>query len=425
MSEIQVDLNNKVLVSLDGKILTKASLPKLTFEHNQAKFPPGTGSMQEVGRLSFRTSTTNTIYIDFGDGSEVYSEQFEDTIEFHANNPIHNYTHADNYKVSIWFEYPQLINLINIYFAPFIGEFPSQLGLYNLETIDIHSSRFESFPESFLGGVFNSVRLQNITSSVINYIPSWITSSRIETLNLHSNFNLNDKNTSNLDKLINIQGLNTFYTSHCNITNNSIPNNWKDISELRTLGLGINPITEITEELNNCKQITRLIFGIQYGVTGNQQQLHFTSWGVGVTNMNNLQALEWTNLSNAPATLPTGIETATNLKTLIASSAYRTQERIDDFVDDVYTIVTNNADIAGVDTLLRQVYLNIGNYSNQTLPYTVRPTGEYQATGGYEAGISNGSPTTAMEKIYVLVNQYDWTVVVLNETGSNNQVYAP
>lgn len=425
MSEILKDLNGKALISTSGKFLTKAPPPNLIFEHNQAKFPPGWWNDRTTGNISFRTSASNTIHIDFGDGSEVYSEQFEDTVQFRANNPIHDYTHADRYKVSIWFEYPQLIKGISISFSDFIGEFPNQLGLYNLETIYIHTSRFESFPETFLGGVFNSVVLQNITSSTINYIPSWITSSRIETLRLHLSFNLNDKNTSNLDKLVNIQGLNTFYTSHCNITNNSIPNNWKDISELRTLGLGINPITEITEELNNCKQLTRLIFGIQPGAEGAHQQPHFTSWGVGVTDMNNLQALEWTHLINAPATLPTGIETATNLKRLIARAVYRTQERIDDFVDNAYTIVTNNADITGVNTLLRQVYLHIGYYYAPTIPDLVRPTGEYQAPTGYIQGVSNGTPASAMEMIYVLVNQYDWTVVVLNESGSNNQVYAP
>lgn len=425
MSEILKDLNGKALISTSGEFLTKASPPNLIFEHNQNQFPPGWGSTQDSGYISFRTSTPNTIYIDFGDGSEVYSEQFEDTVQFTASNPIHNYNRTDRYKVSIWFEYPELIKEFRIYFTPFIGEFPNQLGLYNLEIINIHTARFESFPENFLGGVFNTVYLQNITTSTINYIPSWITSSRIESLRLNLNFDLNDKNTSNLDKLVNIQGLNTFYTSHCNITNNSIPNNWKDISELRTLGLGLNPITEITEELNNCKQITRLIFGIQSGVTGVQQQLHFTSWGVGVTDMNNLQALEWTHLINAPATLPTGIETATNLKTLIARGVYRTQERIDDFVDNAYTIVTNKADITGVNTLLREVYLHIGYSNANTLPDLVRPTGEYQAPTGYIQGVSNGTPASAMEKIYVLVNQYDWTVVVLNESATNNQVYAP
>ena len=45
-------------------------------------------------------------------------------------------------------------------------------------------------------------------------------------------------------------------------------------------------------------------------------------------------------------------------------------------------------------------------------PYDYRPSGTYQAPSGFVKGVNNGNPTTPMEKIYVMQNNYahSWNI---------------
>lgn len=45
-------------------------------------------------------------------------------------------------------------------------------------------------------------------------------------------------------------------------------------------------------------------------------------------------------------------------------------------------------------------------------PTNKRPSGVYQAPEGFVKGVSNGNPTTPMEKVYVLTNNYGQTWVL-------------
>lgn len=94
-----------------------------------------------------------------------------------------------------------------------------------------------------------------------------------------------------------------------------------------------------------------------------------------------------------------------------------TVERADDFVDMMYrgTVEWEYSTMSSVasDGKRNQFYgISVTMYSS-TFPYnTSRPSGIYQAPSGFVKGSSNGSPVTAMEKIYVLQNNYaqKWTV---------------
>ena len=45
-------------------------------------------------------------------------------------------------------------------------------------------------------------------------------------------------------------------------------------------------------------------------------------------------------------------------------------------------------------------------------PTNKRPSGVYQAPDGFVKGVSNGNPTTPMEKVYVLTNNYEQTWIL-------------
>ena len=62
--------------------------------------------------------------------------------------------------------------------------------------------------------------------------------------------------------------------------------------------------------------------------------------------------------------------------------------------------------------------LKLTAYS-QSQPVSYRPTGIYQKPTGFEKGVSDGNPTSPMEMLYVLVNNYKWTCIIPPETSIN------
>ena len=56
---------------------------------------------------------------------------------------------------------------------------------------------------------------------------------------------------------------------------------------------------------------------------------------------------------------------------------------------------------------------------SQSQPVSYRPTGIYQEPTGFEKGVSDGNPTSPMEMLYVLVNNYKWTCIIPPETPIN------
>src|SRR5690606_1559945 len=108
-------------------------------------------------------------------------------------------------------------------YVNFVGLFPLNIGLYNLDDLHINSAKFTNFP-IISGGIFALLRIDNITTTTVNFLPSWITASRIKNLRIGGGFDLSDLEVSNLEKLINIQGLESCQISNT-VTNASLPAN--------------------------------------------------------------------------------------------------------------------------------------------------------------------------------------------------------
>ena len=75
-------------------------------------------------------------------------------------------------------------------------------------------------------------------------------------------------------------------------------------------------------------------------------------------------------------------------------------------------------------TYLRGLDYQLVN-TNLNLNTNPRPSGTYEAPTGYIQGSANGTPTSPMQAIYVLVNQYNMTVTILNEAGNGKDIYTP
>ena len=100
----------------------------------------------------------------------------------------------------------------------------------------------------------------------------------------------------------------------------------------------------------------------------------------------------------------------------LSSSFISTQERADKFVDAFYDKMMSWEYITmsqvASDGNRNQFYKLILSLYEASAPTNKRPSGVYQAPEGFVKGVSNGNPTTPMEKVYVLTNNYGQTWVL-------------
>lgn len=106
----------------------------------------------------------------------------------------------------------------------------------------------------------------------------------------------------------------------------------------------------------------------------------------------------------------------------LSSSFISTQERADKFVDAFYDKMMSWEYITmsqvASDGNRNQFYKLILSLYEASAPTNKRPSGVYQAPEGFVKGVSNGNPTTPMEKVYVLTNNYGQTWVLAPDPAS-------
>lgn len=411
-----IKLKNTILTDKQGHPIRPKELPILELEYDTAFFPP-----IMMNGWTMNSTRPNKIFIDLGEGVPIWSADFTkvNNANYSMGVPImHTFPNAIRRTAKVWFEHPSAITNFSSIRVHFRGLFPKELLLFNISSMTLHTTMFEEFPSVLKGGIFRTLVLQSIATTVINNIPDWITQSRITTLRLFGGVDLSNPIINNMDKLVNTKGLTNLAFS-ATFSPTSFPNNFKDISTLRLLGLASSKIQAIPQQLTDAKQITILNCGYADGnVSGNA---NFNSWGTGIGGMN-LTSMRFTNVVNMPATLPIGIETCPTLKTYNTDSSYKTQLKIDAVITDAYNRVNTYASKTVGNTLLRQVTWT-NSISATAFGYNNRPTGIYQQPTGYVQGSNNGTPASPMEMVWVLVNQYKWKITLTNETGNGNVVY--
>lgn len=93
-----------------------------------------------------------------------------------------------------------------------------------------------------------------------------------------------------------------------------------------------------------------------------------------------------------------------------------TQERADTFVNTFYDKIMSWSYITMSQTASdgnrNQFYKLTLDLYTAVSPTNKRPSGVYQAPDGFVKGVSNGNPTTPMEKVYVLTNNYGQTWIL-------------
>lgn len=100
----------------------------------------------------------------------------------------------------------------------------------------------------------------------------------------------------------------------------------------------------------------------------------------------------------------------------LSSHFISTQERADTFVNTFYDKMMSwdyiTMSQTASDGNRNQFYKLTLDLYTAVAPTNKRPSGVYQAPDGFVKGVSNGNPTTPMEKVYVLTNNYGQTWIL-------------
>lgn len=382
---------------------------------------------------AYSSTSPNEMYIDANDGTGIHTFPITNTIEFekvyfyyqNLADPSKIGTIDRSYnqrrKVRVSFKYPSKINALNIVSYEIFGKFPEALGNYNFTSqLNLSSILYiDEFPSSFRGVNTNLLSLNLISQSTVTIIPEWIYNSKIKSLAFQNGFSfLNIPSATNLDKLINIVGLETLSIQGTGA--NSFPTNWKDITTLKNLAVGNSTFTTLSSNISNISQLEKLTISAGDGSGYNNV---FNNWGIGIDLMTNLKTLNYVFCADTLTTnIPTGAENCWKLKTINCGGSLNSIARTDAHLTAWYNCATTYGDITATSNnkfrgVSFSIYFQLTN--------SKRPTGIYQQPTGYIQGSNNGSPFSVMEMIYVLVKQYKWVVTILNSAGTGSEILAP
>lgn len=263
--------------------------------------------------------------------------------------------------------------------------------------------------------ISNSVNLTNMQMGSFSHPGTWsnwpegfLKMKRLRYFGCNSIFNFADNPDSNWRRFSEWENLVEFNFNWCNIPSydpafNSIP------------AVGIN----IISDRNNIP-----VFDEVDKVGDNKTRVYFmangSSWKQDLVGgkLNKIQAAYCTSGTVPVDDLPDWLYEIREFRKwyLYSGGFIKTQDRADTFVNTFYDKMMSwdyitMSQIAS-DGNRNQFYkLTLHLYSADT-PYNKRPSGVYQAPEGFVKGVSNGNPTTPMEKVYVLTNNYEQTWVL-------------
>ena len=255
--------------------------------------------------------------------------------------------------------------------------------------------------------------------SKLQYIPDSIFDmTGLTSLSISNVFNLSDPDSSNFRKISKLKNLTSLTAWVSNIT--IYIKEFNDLPKLSYLCIsnassGVNGIPTFSEVNKINPSITNLNV-IGAGFTGSGVR---TSWMENEFAGKGLQNLRYLNIeyqNNLSLVLPEYLKEMNGLSIIYALNSFKSQDRADTFTNNLYSYMTNWNQVTMTNKLVNgnrnQFYgLTVSFYSS-SYPTDFRPSGIYQAPSGFVKGVSNGNPTTPMEKIYVMQNNYahNWII---------------
>jgi hypothetical protein len=271
--------------------------------------------------------------------------------------------------------------------------------------------------------IMRSVNIERITLSefgvdTLTSIPEdWNRLTKLKGLNLSKSIDFSDTEASNIRKFPSMwPNLEMLHLAGGRVR--VYPREWLSFSKLRELYISPG-VAMPSFDPNTCPamdEVDRInsslkIFSHINGWYGSVVSWHPYMSGKGLENIESLDASR--SYSNIDVSnLPDYIYEMRSMNSFYMYFCVSTQSRCDTFISTLYDKVM------GFNYLTMSSYASDGERNqfyglyltmySASSPVDKRPSGVLQAPSGFIKGQSNGSPSTPMEMVYVLMNNYRW-----------------
>lgn len=271
--------------------------------------------------------------------------------------------------------------------------------------------------------IMRSVNIERITLSefgvdTLTSIPEdWNRLTKLKDLNLSKSIDFSDTEASNIRKFPSMwPNLEILHLAGGRVR--VYPREWLSFSKLRELYISPGVATPSFDP-NTCPamdEVDRINSSLKIFSHINRWYGSVVSWhpymsGKGLENIESLDASR--SYSNIDVSnLPDYIYEMRSMNSFYMHFCVSTQSRCDTFISTLYDKVM------GFNYLTMSSYASDGERNqfyglyltmySASSPVDKRPSGVLQAPSGFIKGQSNGSPSTPMEMVYVLMNNYGW-----------------
>lgn len=271
--------------------------------------------------------------------------------------------------------------------------------------------------------IMRSVNIERITLSefgvdTLTSIPEdWNRLTKLKGLNLSRSIDFSDTEASNIRKFPSMwPNLEILHLAGGRVR--VYPREWLSFSKLRELYISPG-VAMPSFDPNTCPamdEVDRINSSLKIFSHINRWYGSVVSWhpymsGKGLENIESLDASH--SYSNIDVSnLPDYIYEMRSMNSFYMHFCVSTQSRCDTFISTLYDKVMGfnylTMSSSASDGERNQFYgLYLTMYSASS-PVDKRPSGVLQAPSGFIKGQSNGSPSTPMEMVYVLMNNYGW-----------------
>lgn len=271
--------------------------------------------------------------------------------------------------------------------------------------------------------IMRSVNIERITLSefgvdTLTSIPEdWNRLTKLKGLNLSKSIDFSDTEASNIRKFPSMwPNLEILHLAGGRVR--VYPREWLSFSKLRELYISPG-VAMPSFDPNTCPamdEVDRINSSLKIFSHINRWYGSVVSWhpymsGKGLENIESLDASH--SYSNIDVSnLPDYIYEMRSMNSFYMHLCVSTQSRCDTFISTLYDKVM------GFNYLTMSSYASDGERNqfyglyltmySASSPVDKRPSGVLQAPSGFIKGQSNGSPSTPMEMVYVLMNNYRW-----------------
>ena len=338
--------------------------------------------------------------------------------------PPHVYTDGiDTHDVV--FDFTGVVTYFEMYLVH-MNEFPV-LDAPSLVSLNIHGVKCvnPNIPFDKLGRSVNiqTFSVYDLLATITGGIPDAIFKLKdLRTLNLERLLILPETESSNIRRLSELTKLTSITLNSCGVR--KYVKEFNDLPNLTSLGIAgcrydnegydVNVMPDFSEVQAINPNLNSLTF-IDFDSHSNSNNWHEFISGKGIQNLTRLNCAY---CHNTPVdVLPEYWKEMRSLTAFDLVYALRSQDRADTFVESFYNYIVGWDQITMSSTASdgdrNQFYgLSVAIYTNSSPGSSYRPSGVLQAPSGFIKGSQNGNPSTPMEMIYVLKENYkqNWTV---------------